>query len=180
MKHSQDLQKFDTKLFAQQNHQLQLQTPVTDFPRLVEAADSWPISAQSVVYWQLNGFVKKTTVDQEQIWLELKASVHIPLTCQKCLEACDNLLSVDRQFRFVKDEATALRDDDDSEEDLLVFDRLFNISELLEDELLMEIPLIPVHETCPKPLVPQTDDQALEPEPSPFAVLAQLKDKSKP
>lgn len=180
MKHSQDLKKFDTKLFAQQNQQLQLRTPVTDFPRLVEASDSWPIPTKSVVDWQLVGFVKKTTVGQEQIWIELKASARLPLTCQKCLAACDNLLGVDRQFRFVRDEATALREDDDCEEDLLVFDRLFNISELLEDELLMEIPLIPAHEACPKPLVPQSDVQALAPEPSPFAVLAQLKDKSKP
>ena len=49
----------------------------------------------------------------------------------------------------------------------------------VEDELLMALPLVPMHEQCPQPL-PMTagDIGAVEPEskPNPFAKLAALKD----
>ncbi|MDT4859347.1 hypothetical protein FQZ97_938540 [compost metagenome] len=52
---------------------------------------------------------------------------------------------------------------------------------MLEDELLMELPLVPLHETCPVPVVMSTSDPMTgledgEPErKNPFAGLAKLK-----
>ena len=87
-------------------------------------------------------------------------------------------LQVDRWFRFVADEATALAQDDESEEDLLVISRSFDLHELIEDELLMELPMVPLHEHCPQPVLLQSgnDDfeQAQADKPNPFAALAQL------
>jgi len=53
-----------------------------------------------------------------------------------------NLL-VDRDFRFVPDEATAMAEDDEAEEDLLVLSGEFDLLALVEDELLMDLPLVP-------------------------------------
>jgi uncharacterized protein len=57
--------------------------------------------------------------------------------------------------------------------------------ELVEDELILEVPYVPRHETCPKPLG-QVETEAQAPDsapdvqrPSPFAVLGQLKIKSR-
>ena len=61
----------------------------------------------------------------------------------------DELLEVDRWFRFVADEATAELEDDDSEEDVLALEPRPDIAQLVEDELLMAMPLVPMHETCP-------------------------------
>ena len=58
-------------------------------------------------------------------------------------------LAVDRSFRFVADEATAAAEDDESEEDVLALSRSFDLLELIEDELLMELPVAPRHEVCP-------------------------------
>jgi len=50
---------------------------------------------------------------------------------------------------------------------------------LIEDEFLMELPLVPLHETCPEPVRLSAADPDFEhesPQENPFAVLARLKD----
>jgi uncharacterized protein len=90
-------------------------------------------------------------------------------------------VSAHASFRFVADEATAAAEDDESEEDLLVLMPELNIFELIEDELIMSAPLVPMHETCPTEVpmsaVDEAFEEALEARPNPFAALAQLKKK---
>jgi uncharacterized protein len=92
-------------------------------------------------------------------------------------------VSSDRWFRFAADEASAAALDDESEEDVLVVSTEFDLPGLVEDELLMALPLVPRHETCPvevKLAVEDADFGAASAEkPSPFAALASLRlDKS--
>ena len=60
----------------------------------------------------------------------------------------------------------------------------FNLLELVEDEMILEVPYVPRHEICPEPLgevetvVKAADSAADVQRPSPFAVLGQLKIKS--
>ena len=74
-----------------------------------------------------------------------------------------------------------MAEDDASEEDLLVMTPQFDLLALLEDELLMALPLVPMHDECP--VMPAFNAGRLEmpddiPEkPHPFAALAQLKKK---
>ena len=54
----------------------------------------------------------------------------------------------------------------------------FNLHELVEDELLLSLPMVPMHETCPVTPVFSAGDpavEATEAKPNPFAVLGQLK-----
>ena len=92
-------------------------------------------------------------------------------------------LEVDREFRFVADEATAEALDDESEEDLLAMSREFDLHELIEDELLMALPVVPKHTECPTavPLASSDDDfeEASAEKPNPFAALAGLRKDSK-
>ncbi|MFC3217232.1 hypothetical protein [Comamonas sp. JC664] len=48
-----------------------------------------------------------------------------------------------------EDEATAAALDDESEEDVLVLAPQIDALELIEDELLMALPMVPMHEVCP-------------------------------
>jgi uncharacterized protein len=54
----------------------------------------------------------------------------------------------------------------------------FNLLELIEDELLMEVPVVPRHEVCPVPVKLEVSDdgfeQANEQKENPFAVLQSL------
>ena len=113
------------------------------------------------------------------IWLHLQADCSVPMVCQRCLEVAEIALHAERSFRFVKDEATAEVLDDEAEEDLLAISKDFNLRELIEDELLMELPLVPMHEVCPAvvPMASSDEDfeQAVTEKTNPFAVLAGLR-----
>ena len=69
--------------------------------------------------------------------------------------------------------------DDEEEEDLLVTSREFNVIDLVEDEVILAMPLVPLHEACPAPLHMSAEDPQFEQEeekrPHPFAALAGLK-----
>lgn len=114
-----------------------------------------------------------------QLWLHVQAQADVPQICQRCLTPTLEHVEVDRWFRFVADEATAAAEDDESEEDVLVLEPRFNVHELIEDELLMALPLVPMHDACPVS-VPMSAGE-LEPaapedeRPHPFAALAALK-----
>lgn len=111
------------------------------------------------------------------LWLHLSASTELPVVCQRCLTPVVEPLEVARWFRFVADEASADAEDEDSEEDVLVFQPAFNLVELIEDELIMALPLVPMHEVCPTALPtsvgPLIEDAPARP--NPFAVLQQIK-----
>jgi len=136
------------------------------------------LGGDSVVDWAAHGEMRPGASGQDQVWLSLTASASVPLVCQRCMGPVEVALSVGRQFRFVADEKTAEAEDDESEEDVLVLARDFDLQSLVEDELLMELPLIPRHETCPQPVKLEAldaDFDASTPEkPNPFAVLAKM------
>jgi uncharacterized protein len=104
--------------------------------------------------------------------------------CQRCLQPVTVDIDVDRHFVFVADEATAAARDEDSEDDWLVLERSLDLHELVEDELLLGLPLVPRHERCPNPLAvdvmvggerPSAEDET----PNPFGALAALKGKAR-
>jgi uncharacterized protein len=48
---------------------------------------------------------------------------------------------------------------------------------LVEDELLMALPMVPMHDTCPESIQTQYESPHFEDKPHPFAALARLKEK---
>ena len=102
------------------------------------------------------------------------------MVCQRCMGPISIPIAIDREFRFVANEEDAAAQDDGSEEDLLVLSREFNLHELIEDELLMGLPLIPRHDVCPTAVKLEAVDPDFEAntasKPNPFAVLAKLQD----
>lgn len=131
------------------------------------------------VEWTARGELRAGAGEFQQIWLHLHAVVSLPMTCQRCLGPADIEVSVDRSFRFVSTEAQAEAEDDEAEEDVLALQRDFNLKELIEDELLMALPVVPRHEVCPAEvkLVAQDPDFDAESatKPNPFAVLSGLR-----
>jgi len=131
------------------------------------------------VHFSADGEVRHAANNVPQVWLRLSAQAVLALTCQRCLGPAEISVEVDRKFRFVANEEQAALEDEASEEDVLVISRAFNALDLLEDELLMALPVAPMHSVCPtavKLSVADEDfDSAEEEKPNPFAVLQQLK-----
>ena len=104
------------------------------------------------------------------------------MECQRCLTPVDVPLDVERSFRFVADEATAEALDEECDEDLLALSREFDLRELIEDELLMALPVVPRHEECPTsvPRPPPTTTLGWPIQKTqPFAALAALRKDGK-
>lgn len=170
-------QRLDVKTFAEDGAQLSGADTLGAFERLM--AETEGRGAERTLAWSAHGELRNPQHLQPEVWLHLKADALLSLTCQRCLAPVDVPVSVDRSFRFVADEKTAEVQDDESEEDLLALSRAFDLPSLVEDEVLMEIPLVPQHDTCPEPVrfsVQDADFQEESERPNPFAALARLKD----
>jgi uncharacterized protein len=181
MKQNIELNQLDILNFAQSSGALSGKLPLLGFERL--CAEDSRKSPEESINWSLNGQQIKTPDGINQIWLHLKANTHVMMTCQRCLELASFDLNVDRSFRFVDNEATALEQDDENEEDLLVMYKKFNTLELIEDELIMSLPIVPRHQVCQNLFLEDLAKEGQEnPEfqrPNPFAVLANLKKSTK-
>lgn len=168
--------RLDVRAFAQSAGHLGGWLRLTRFPRI---ADAGPHGApDETVQWAARGEIRSSAIGQPQIWLHLDANCHLPRVCQRCLDTMQVHLHVGRWFRFVEDEASAAAQDETSEEDLLVLEPEFDLHDLIEDELLLELPYIARHEVCPtEPTMAVADPQfVLDPErPNPFSALASLK-----
>ena len=139
------------------------------------------LQPESVVDLTSAAALRTGTNGQLDTWLQLQATANVPLTCQRCMGTLQMPLQIDRWYRFVESEDVAMAEDDASEEDLLVMAPQFDLLALLEDELLMALPLVPMHDECPvTPTFSAGMDEVLDganEKPNPFAALAQLKNK---
>ena len=179
MKHDYDAQHLNIEAFAKAEGSLDGTETLARFDRLLDEAQG--AGAQNPVHFIAKGMTRPNGTTSEQIWLALTAEVALPQICQRCLGPVDVPVSFAREFRFVASEEVAAVEDEASEEDVLALSRDFNLLELVEDELLMALPVVPKHEVCPDAVKLQVADpdfieEAAE-KPNPFAVLEQLKKK---
>jgi len=126
--------------------------------------------------WSALGELRPATGGDPEIWLRLQAGATVTLQCQRCLQPLAEALSVDRRFRFVHGEAEAARLDELSDDDVLELPQRLDLAALVEDELILALPLVPRHERCPRPL--PLADAGEGPEataPHPFAALSKLR-----
>jgi uncharacterized protein len=133
------------------------------------------------VQWQLRGECRPVAGAADEIRLYLKAETTVALSCQRCLQRLSQGLRVERSFLFVRDEDEAARLDEESDDDVLALPRQLDAVALIEDELILALPLVPRHAVCPEPLL--NPDAALAdtaPAQNPFAVLAQLRKPPEP
>jgi uncharacterized protein len=103
---------------------------------------------------------------------------NLVLRCQRCLEAMDFPLDVDFRLGLVHGQEQ-MRRLSDRYEPLIVSDEPVSLAEIVTDEVLLALPIVPLHtgvSTCHLPVI---DGQAPDGEQreNPFAVLAQLKHK---
>lgn len=175
MKQEFSARQLDLKAFAQAKGMLSGQGSLTDFERLKGETED---PAGSTVIWEARGELRSADGGRDQVWLHLATRTSLALVCQRCMGLVETPVASDRWFRFAPDEASAAALDDESEEDVLVFGGAFDLIELVEDELLMSLPLVPRHERCPVDVQlaaadPDFEESAVKP--SPFAGLASLR-----
>lgn len=179
MKHEFDVQRLPIAAFAKRQGTHSGEERLSRFERLMEQSQG--LGAETYVTYSVQGDMRPDAAGVDEPWLHLAAQATLSLVCQRCLGPVDEGVQFERDFRFVASEALAEVEDEESEEDVLVLSKAFDLLELIEDELLMATPLVAKHATCPTPVKLQAADpdfaEPAEEKPNPFAVLQQLKKK---
>ena len=176
-----DPHKLDLRRFARDDGLLQGDWPQDRFTRL--SSSLMPPLADAPappVRWSALGQQRLVKGAETEVWLHIEGDTVVRLECQRCLQPLNASLRVDRQIRFVAGEDEAARLDEDSDEDVLALVARLDLLELFEDELILALPLVPRHETCPEPLAASPIGKAPvaeDPRPHPFAALAALRGK---
>jgi len=114
-------------------------------------------SAAEVV-WSAAGATRAVPAGEPEIWLELQARAPVRLQCQRCLQPLTQVLAIERRLRFVRGADEAERLDADSEDDVLELLARHDLRALVEDELILALPLVPRHEVCPQPVLAAAAD----------------------
>jgi uncharacterized protein len=171
-----DPRRLDMAVAAREGWQIEGEWPLAGFERLREGGPR----PEGEVVWTAQAGLRAVRGGAPQVRLRLTARADVARQCQRCLEPVVLPLHVDRDFVFAPDEASAAQLDEHSEEDVLALTRSLDLHELVEDELLLALPLVPRHDICPRPLPSGAGPGLGEPQQAkhPFAGLAALKRRS--
>ncbi len=108
-----------------------------------------------------------------ELMLHLEVSGVLPLACQRCLKSVAFDLDVDNLLQLVPEGAELSQDElEDDTRDFLPVARELNVVDLVEDEILLTLPVAPRHEKCGLPGAADAGERI-----NPFAKLAGLKGK---
>lgn len=114
---------------------------VKDLARLLDSL----ISGEGEVRYRIQG---RHQANDKPV-LECDISGAVQLQCQRCLAEIDYPLDIHSRLVLVSSEA-ALPDtqDEPDEVDSIVASAEMSVAELVEEEILLSLPMIPRHETC--------------------------------
>ena len=176
MKNERPPLRLDVKAAGQEGLRLQGGDTLAGYERLAPLLHQ-PDTALSL-FWKAHWHAQTGAKGAAQPWLALSLQAALPLICQRCMEPMVFNVDDTHTYRFVATEEQALDEDDASEEDLLVLSREFNLRQLVEDELVMVLPLVPKHAQCTKALhwsaADKTFQSEAENQKQPFANLQAL------
>jgi len=166
--------------FARQQNTLSGQLELGALPRLADVlfdkgVESGGKVAGGKVDFRLAGVaaVKIGGAKSEDHALKLEVDGVLYLICQRCLGALEYPICIRRRLVLVKPGSSWSDDDlelEDDGSDEIEASRELQVAALVEEEILLALPIAPRHETCVAP-----GNTAASRESSPFATLAQLK-----
>lgn len=159
----------DSLDFARNGKHLSGDVPIADLPRLLDALET----PRGVLHYTVQGGVDK----QGMQFLDVGVVGLCRLRCQRCLDGLDYPVRLDTRL-LLRDQPglDALDDEAGNEEegfDSILADTHLNVLDMLEEEILLSLPIAPKHElgACRA-----TDGKNTRlDEQNPFAVLAKLK-----
>lgn len=148
--------------FAQKRHTMQGELLVCDLPRLQGVA--LDASSGSLLHYRLEG--ETSALGLPGIRLQLDAALQ--MVCQRCLG--EVLLQLQLELGYVVSKDAPAELDDMDELDWLEAEQNFDLTALIEDELLLALPIAPVHDfPCNQHAMASGE------KPNPFAILKGLK-----
>lgn len=153
-------------VFAREARSLQGELPVASLARIL---DKLTDSAGSLSY-RVEGRLGPRNKAQLLLQLDGKLSV----CCQRCLEGIDYPIKVRSVLEFVDNEEDLTQEEvEDDSKDFLPAQSELDVVALIEDEIILDLPSAPRHDSCALPDIGQGTVKV-----SPFSVLQGLKGKA--
>jgi uncharacterized protein len=162
---SQESFVIDLLALAKDGRRVHSTVPVEKLGRLVESL----LEPVGTVTFEFQG----ERDDEGKLHVDLQIQGDLVLQCQRCLEAMVWSCNVQNRLLLLRSgEELPENELENDAEDALEVDPLTDLLALVEDEVLLALPLVPRHENCEPPVKAGVDDEI-----SPFAVLRQLRGK---
>lgn len=138
---------------------------VSQFSRLADALSA----SDGILNYRLAGYQD----DSGKPCLKLEISGKLDLLCQRCLSPMDYELDTHASFVIVRDETSIPETEDEADEiDYLEAETHMQVADLIEDEILLSLPLAPKHEIEACDAASKLNELK---KPGPFAELKKLK-----
>jgi uncharacterized protein len=165
----------DVLKLCQQSLTLEGQVSLAELPRLVEALSVETLSAE-VGERVLLPVLQFSVDDEGHRLMQGHLEISLPVVCQRCLEIMEYPIQADMHCAFVVSDEQAKNLPGHLEPVMLETDATHTaLYDLLEDELLLSLPIAARHEHCREQ--PAETQQQTEARKKPFADLAELLNK---
>jgi uncharacterized protein len=152
--------------FAQDGEHLEGQVGVQRLTRLHDQL----ASTDGTVHYVLQGGL----TERREPRIECTINGSVKLICQRCLRGLAHQITVQSKLIVVASEAQLpALEEEDASADYMVADPVFDVIALVEDEILLALPIAPMH--AQGECVDRPSEAARGDTPSPFAALAKLK-----
>ena len=131
--------RIDSLDFARNGRRISAQVPFAELPRLQELLDS-PLGFLDYILQGGMDHLGRPILD-----VSLHGSCQ--LRCQRCLGALDYAIQLEMRLLLCDQAGLDELDDDEEEFDAILADEHMDVVALLEDEILLGLPIAPRHET---------------------------------
>ena len=162
---SQESFVIDLRALARDGRRLDGEVPVARLDRVAEST----LEPVGTVAFGFQG----ERDDEGRLFVDLWVRASLVLQCQRCLEALVWPCEVRNRLLLLRAGEQPPEDELENDAvDAFEAEALTDLLALVEDEVLLALPLVPRHETCDPPVKAGVDEEI-----SPFAVLRQLRGK---
>lgn len=142
----------DSLVFAREASTLQGTLPIADMTRILENL----VDSAGYLSYQLVG--RLSASNKPQLLLQLNGVLSV--CCQRCLEGVDYPVELFSVLELVGDDPDLTQEElEDDSVDFLPAQKELDVIALIEDEIILNLPLAPRHESCALPETSQGDER---------------------
>ena len=140
----------DSVAFCRGRKELEGTVDAEQLPRLAEAG----ATADGPIEWAVRGSTGRDELDRLREYLTVEVGFRPVIPCARCLGPVTlPRMDVANRFRFAASEEQAAREDREAQDcDVIAQDPRLDLNTLIEDEVLLALPMLATHEICPDQL----------------------------
>jgi uncharacterized protein len=112
-------------------------------------------------------------------FVEVRAQADLPLLCQRSLERYLQPVTVLQRLGLITEQAQERALTEEMEPLLLDEHGQLRVIDLIEDELILALPVVPINPDAPEIEAEWAEEDVVDDTPNPFAALVALKDRNK-